>query len=162
MSLNTIELKPQLIADLYPETLVASPGTSTPAAPRPRFLGKNEKKIMVIVAYEGMPFLPDPAFNFLTNILSACKLSIADIAIVNKTSMDPSLLPPLMEELEARHVLLFGAAPLTIGLPINFPQFQLQQFNKRTYLYSPTLEELENDKTIKMKLWNCLKAAFGL
>jgi hypothetical protein len=162
MSLNTIKLKPQLIADLYPETLVASIGGSTSSASRPRFLGNNEKNIMVIVAYEGMPFLPDPAFNLLTSILSACKLSIADIAIVNKTSMDPDHLLPLMEELEARYVLLFGAAPLTIGLPINFPQFQLQQFNKRTYLYSPTLEELENDKAIKMKLWNCLKAAFGL
>lgn len=162
MSLNSIELKPQMIADLYPETLVASPGGSTASVSRPRFLGNNEKKIMVIVAYEGMPFLSDPAFNFLTSILSACKLSIADIAIVNKTSMDPALLPPLVEELEARYVLLFGAAPLTIGLPINFPQFQLQQFNKRTYLYSPTLEELENDKAIKMKLWSCLKAAFGL
>jgi hypothetical protein len=30
------------------------------------------------------------------------------------------------------------------------------------YLYSPSLSELEKDKTLKSKLWNALKMLFGI
>ena len=57
---------------------------------------------------------------------------------------------------------MLGVDPLSTGLPINFPQFQLQLFDKRTYLYAPTLEDLEKDKTLKQRLWTCLKTMFEL
>jgi hypothetical protein len=106
--------------------------------------------------------LSDEELPFLTNILSACKLSLADVAIVNIHSLEEKEIEKTIEPLEPKTVLLFGITPLTIDLPINFPQFQLQQFNKRTYLYSPGLQELANDKTLKLQLWNCLKNLFGL
>ncbi len=59
-------------------------------------------------------------------------------------------------------MILFGVPPLSIDLPINFPPFQLQAFNKRTYLYSPALAELEQDKALKGKLWGCLKTLFEI
>jgi hypothetical protein len=125
-------------------------------------LGKNAKNIVLLVSNDTVPFLQDDELSFLTNILSACKLSLVDVAIVNIHSVKKDEVETLIEPLAPKHVLLFGIAPLSIDLPINFPQFQLQPFNKRTYLYSPDLKSLEANKDLKLKLWNSLKSLFGL
>ena len=173
MSLNTIKLDPQLLADLYPDQLIDSGTTTAPEMSEesierraeekksPNFLGNNGKKILVLVSHETVPFLPDDELNFLTSILAACKLSMADIAIANIHTMDEGTIDSLVET-ESRNVLLFGPGPSDIGLPINFPRFQLQQFNKRNYLHAPTLSELERDKEQKKQLWISLKKLFGL
>ena len=178
MSLNQIQLTNQLLSHLYPDVLIETdmPGT----APLPRvgepsaspqkqapttsvkFLGNNAKHIALLVNYSTVPFVPDGDLSFLTNILSACKLSLADVALLNIHSMEEGSMENVLETMEARSIILFGIPPLAIGLPINFPQFQLQAFNNRTYLYSPSLKELEAEKALKLKLWNNLKTLFGL
>jgi len=163
MSLNQIQLTNQQLANLYPDVLVESTAASpVPKQQSVKFLGKNAKNIVLLVSNDTVPFLPDDQLSFLTNILSACKLSLADVAIVNIHSVDKDEVETLIEPLAPKNVLLFGIAPLSIDLPINFPQFQLQAFNKRTYLYSPDLKSLETNKELKLKLWNSLKSLFGL
>ena len=66
-----------------------------------------------------------------------------------------------MEE-ESKTVLLFDVTPASIGLPIHFPNFQVQHFNKRIYLCCPALGEIEKDTTMKKQLWNSLKTVFSL
>jgi hypothetical protein len=161
MSLNQIQLNPRMLVDLYSNTLQQTSATSVPEYPEPGHLGNNQKSILVLVSYPSLPFLPDTERSFLMSILAACKLGLDDIAILNIHRTVPDALPDGLG-IEARTVLLFGIDPLSIGLPINFPQFQLQQFNKRTYLYSPSLSELEKDKALKLKLWNSLKSLFGI
>lgn len=161
MSLNNIQLQPQLMADLYKHSLLQSSTTSVPDSAVVKYLGKNLKNTLVIVQQPLVPFLKDEELAFLTNILSACKLSLADIAILNCNGLPVETLQNEIES-NAKTIILFGIDPLSIGLPINFPFFQLQQFNNRMYLYSPSLEEIENDKTLKMKLWNALKNLFGI
>lgn len=128
----------------------------------PKFLGNNGKNIAILVRHAEVPFLPDGELAFLTNILSACRLGLGDVAITNVWGMETEEITQVMESLGARTVLLFGIAPLETGLPIAFPHFQAQQFNKRTYLYSPTLAEIESDKNVKAKLWACLKNLFAI
>jgi len=45
---------------------------------------------------------------------------------------------------------------------MNFPHFQQQKFTGITFLFSPSLNELENDKLLKSKLWICLKQIFNI
>ena len=162
MSLNNMTLPPSLLAELYTNTLIEPKVSTLPEPENISFLGKNEKRITMIVAHEKLPFLPDKELNFLTSILTACKLSLADIAIVNQYSNSQGNMQEALEKLEARQVILFGVPPLTIGLPMNFPPFQIQNFDRRTYLFSPPLDELESNKETKQKLWSCLKNMFGL
>jgi hypothetical protein len=108
------------------------------------------------------PFLSDAGLQFLTSILSACRLSLADVAIINTHKLPVEQLSARIEELNPSKVLLFGLEPLQINLPMNFPIFQLQAFNNRMYLQSPTLEQLEKDKTLKQRLWTCLKTLFEI
>ena len=161
MSLNTIQLHPQLLADLYPDQLIENLTTTVPEKTVQNYLGHNAKKILLLVKYPSAPYLPDGELSFLTTILSACKLSLADIAIANIQNMSQTELENLIDK-EAVTVLQFGIEPSVIGLPVHFPQFQTQQFNKRTYLHAPTLSELEKNKELKKQLWNSLKKLFGL
>jgi hypothetical protein len=58
--------------------------------------------------------------------------------------------------------LLFDTSPAAISLPMSFPYYQLQSFAGSTFLYAPSLKELENDRVEKSKLWVCLKRLFNL
>lgn len=171
MSLNGINLNNQMLADLYANVLVqttpsntASVTTSTPVPePQPlKFLGKNTRHIVLLVHNQEVPFLTDGELNFLTNILSACKLSLADVAIVNIKGWQPTEVLDRLAPLEPQSILMFGLAPTDVDLPVNFPPFRLQPFGGRTYLHAPTLEELEKEKALKMNLWNALKTLFNI
>ena len=158
MGLNNIQLKPNVLADLYKNSLIETNATEVKLV---KYLGDNQKNILVIVSHHSVPFLTDPELNFLTTVLGACKLGIADIGIINRSHCEVTDLQNIINT-EGRNVLLFGTEPLTIGLPINFPAFQLQAFNNRTYLHAPSLSQIESDKALKARLWNSLKAMFRI
>jgi hypothetical protein len=150
----------------------AAPLPSTPsAAPLPstsaplKFLGGNRRNITLLVNSTGTPFLPDNHLAFLTKILAACHLTIADVAIVNHAAAAVTI-TALRQQLQPKTVLLFGLEPTTIRLPINFPVFKLQSYDDCTYLSAPALDQLVPDtdesKLEKSKLWVCLKALFNV
>jgi hypothetical protein len=162
MSLNNLILEPRVLADLYPSSIVTGKTSSSADIQPIKLLGKHQKNILVLVSNESLPFLSDGELSFLTSVLSACKLSLADIALCNIYSLSPVEKSGLAGELDSQQVLLFGLGPMDIDLPINFPQFQLQPFNGKTYLSAPPLSVLETDKSQKLKLWNSLKNLFSL
>jgi hypothetical protein len=49
-----------------------------------------------------------------------------------------------------------------LKLPVFFPHFQVQGHNSITYISSPDLAVIENDKAAKHKLWQSLKKAFSI
>lgn len=162
MGLNNIELSPLLLAELYPSTLIETI-SETSKAPAIKFLGKNQKNILILVSKKETAFLEDEELEFLSTVLAACKLSIADIAIVNIQNLSSTTLyKDLITYFNSYVVLLFNVAPDQIDLPFKFPHFQLQKFDQQTYLSAPDLKEIENEKSLKAKLWNCLKNLFGL
>jgi len=161
MGLNNIQLKPSVVADLYKNSLIESGSTVVPEVNGIKYLGSNQKNILVIVSHQSVPFLPDAELSFLTTVLAACKLSIADIGILNLFHNQISDVQNFVNA-EAKNILLFGVEPLSIGLPINFPAFQLQAFNNRAYLHAPALLQIEKDKALKTRLWTSLKAMFRI
>lgn len=181
MDLNHIELPAFAIADLYRSNLVGSsdqltgekvtnddavleknlPVEATEQEEYPS-LGNNRKNILLIVYHKEVLHLPDEELHFLTGILTACKLSIDDVAILNLNNHPGADYKQLAAHFKCRTVLLFGVEPARLGLPMNFPHFQQQAFANITYLFSPALVDLENDKLLKSKLWVCLKRIFGV
>jgi hypothetical protein len=147
------------------------PSTVTNAAPPPtepstyKFLGNNRKQVAIVVHSPGTPFLPDNQLQFLTKILEACRMNIGDIAIVNAASA-PVAITALRQQLSPTVVLLFGLEPVALKLPINFPVFRLQPYDACTYLSVPALSLLvqnsEESKLLKSKLWICLKTLFNV
>ena len=162
MNLNDIVLNPYMLTELYPDVLIQSQNKNIAIEPDLKYLGQNAKRIALLINNPSVPFLTDSEFSFLTSILTACKLSLADVALLNIYKTEPDAILVQLNKLNSDKVIMLGVDPLSPGLPINFPQFQLQLFDKRTYLYAPTLEDLEKDKTLKQRLWTCLKTMFEL
>ena len=86
MSLNNISLSAQLIADLYPASLIEQL-TPIHIPDTIKFLGNNKKNILVLVSKDSITFLENDELDFLSSILVACKLSLADVAIININSL---------------------------------------------------------------------------
>jgi len=133
--------------------------------PQYKFLGKNNRKITIVVQSPNVPFLPDNQLSFLTKILEACRMNIGDVAIVNAATT-PVNITTLRQQLEPAVVLLFGLEPPAIKLPINFPVFKIQPYDNCSYLAGPPLTQLvqqsEESKLLKSKLWVCLKSLFNV
>ena len=149
--------------DLYKNSLIdLRTAVTAPAAGKTgiAFLGNNQQQVTIIVNEAATIYLPDEDLNFLMGVLGACKLSMSDVALVNiakKGQLDYKL---IAEELKAEKVLLFGVEPSALQLPLQFPFYQIQQYNHQVYLSSPALGIIATDKAEKTKLWNCLKQIF--
>lgn len=124
-------------------------------------LGGNKKNILIVVQNELVPYLPDAELEFLSAILSACRLGIADVAIVNLHQY-PQPYASLLRQFNSRQVLLLGVTPQAVDLPFHFPYFQLQQFDGCTYLSALPLNVISENRDLKMQLWSCLKNMFGI
>jgi hypothetical protein len=157
--------EPAMALAATPTSTPASTTSSTPAPPAYKYLGRNQKRITIIVQSPGIAFLPDDQLNVLTKMLEACRMNIGDVAIVNHINT-PIVITTLKEQLNPSIVLLFGIQPVEIRLPINFPTFKIQAYDECTYLYAPPLSELvpptAESKLLKSKLWICLKDLFGV
>lgn len=165
MSLNKVQLTSNLIADLYHNVLLEATATAVPevvSLPAYPSLGGNAKNILVVVAKPGDAYLPDAELTFLTSVLAACKLSLADIALVNYERIEEKDYQQLIGFFNSKTVLLFHIDPLTFGLPVNFPPFQVQSFSGSTYLHAPDLGHIEKEVGLKKSLWNALKNIFSI
>ncbi len=179
MDLNHFELPAGLVASLYRRSLVDTgenttatdiriPATGTAETVLPLTgqkwvsLGNNQKNILIIVQHDPLIPLPDEDLQFLTDILSACKLGMDDVALINLSGYSAISYKEIIKHFKSRTVFLFGTEPSAFGLPMSFPHFQVQSFTGISFLYSPPLGDFSNDKVLKSKLWVCLKRIFGI
>jgi hypothetical protein len=189
MNLNTIELPDFIVREWYKDTLLTPPQPSpqappeisptnppvppsstkpaVPPTPVPslKYLGSNRLHIILLVHAPDTPFLPDNQLAFLTKLLEACRLTLADVAIVNNAAT-PVTIVEVRLQLQPKTTLLFGLEPSALRLPINFPMFKPLDYDGCTYLSAPSLDQLlpnsEESKLLKSKLWVCLKTIFAV
>lgn len=185
MSLNDILLPGIVIEELYKNVLLHEPsaassepdkrsekgsgtfplskGASSPETLKTPYLGKNIKHITILVHYPSDVYIPEEQLTFLSNILKACELTIADIAIVN-VAMHAIDITTLLTELATEKLLVFRNYPL-----FNLPgePFTVTSLNEKIpILTAPALETVngatDENKVFKSKLWNCLKQLFDM
>lgn len=179
MALNNIRLNSTLLTELFKHSLVESTESSPKKSPSGaskkaeiinsnsattewKYLGEYRKNILLIVRYPDTTYLPDVQLNFLTSVLGACKLSLADVAILNISHAPSGLYKDVQGKFKSTTSILLGIAPQEFEMPLNFPEFQVQPFNHCTFLHTPVLEKLETDKVLKSKFWVCLRKIFGV
>jgi hypothetical protein len=172
MSLNSIKFEPTDIAALYKNSLVEintkqpvlipSDTNSEPLAKEWKYLGENKKKTLVIVRNADAVHIPDKQLSFLTKLLAACSLDLTDVAVFNFQDHNSSEFNEILNFFKPKVVLLFAVEPGDFGLPMIFPQFQLQGYKDAMFVSSPSLDVIEPDKSLKGKLWVCLKKIFNL
>lgn len=121
----------------------------------------NLQKRDILVIVNAQQPMTEKQNTFLQSILNACKLESSLVNIIHTASSQFGDYKKLSNTFGAKKVLIFGIEPSSISLPMNFPAFQLQVFQKVEYLWSPSLEELETDKAKKLSLWNALQKLFN-
>lgn len=178
-----IELPDFAIAEIFAESLVlVEENTSAVAVKkekpaenvRPKavavsekkfYLGDNLKKIAVLVNDRNNIFLDDESLAQLTKILTACKITIADIALINIAN-SPINYAALKETLTPAVFLFFGVDAIAVELPFTIPYYQVQHYAESKFIFSPALASItgnsEDEKKEKLKLWNGLKKIFGI
>jgi hypothetical protein len=177
MDLNNIELPSSVIVELYHSSLIGEneivaekkitkeitpPISVLKNTATWKSLGDNRKNILIMVNNSDAVHIPDNELSFLTGVLGACKLNMGDVAIVNRNNHLEASYKELTSFFKSKIVFLFDIEPAAFGLPMNFPHYQIQAFAGNSFLFSPSLKELENDKVEKSKLWVSLKRLFNL
>lgn len=127
-----------------------------------KFLGKNAKNILLIIAEKDHAFLGDEELSFLMNILNACGISMQDVALVNAQDNDAVVYDNLNDQFTPDKIIFLGTEPHLLDFPIQIPTYKIQQYNKQQYLTAPSLQILSSDTAEKKKLWMVLKEMFGI
>ena len=171
-----------VIAKLYKDNLVVVPTSDEPALPcktpakdreintmveKPQWtwLGGNKQNISIVVDDADNIFISEKKLQFLSDILSACKFDVNDVAIIN-IAKTPASFDQITEAAKSRYLLLFGADAKKILLPQPLNLFENKVMKNVSCLNSPSLETLmqpaSETKTLKGKLWRALQIMFQI
>jgi hypothetical protein len=177
MGINQIRLSAESIAALYPEALVAEKDTDQPVNnfktgltqnkkdPGYSWLGKNLLSICFLVNYPDVDFIPDDQLVFLQKILTACKISLNDIALIN-TNRAPVEWQVLKTSFQPGIVFFWGDPPVITGLKQNFPDMTISTWENIQILPVMQSELMSRDNPrgldLKRNLWISLKKLFNL
>ncbi|WP_298709254.1 hypothetical protein [Chitinophaga sp.] len=165
MSLERLQLDPFLLAQMYHQPIIPEEITAVPAeakaVPEIKYLGENQKNILLLIQNEREAYLSEETFNLLANILNACKLGMQDVALVNTANYPGIRLQDYLQKIPARQVINFAIEPASLGLPPTQP-YQTTAFNGLPVLYSDDLQLIATDKALKGRLWMGLKQLFGI
>ncbi|MEO6838988.1 MAG: hypothetical protein ABI261_01000 [Ginsengibacter sp.] len=165
MSLDNIQLSNNERRMLYAKNLVGTnkkvEGQKVSNEIKINSLGENQRNILFLVTDAENKFLPDNEMDMLSNLITACKLSMADIALVNcfNTSLNYR---QLTAHFQPTKILMFGISTSDLELPFSIPFFQIQQFQEQLYVTAPPLTNFLKNKDLKMQLWTSLQKLFLL
>ena len=149
-------LPAELIASLYRDILIDD-----------QEVQKNEKngqhvesKNTLILVNQTDSQLNEKQSAFLSAILKACKMELHEVNLICCKSSNCPTYQELNSTLSPKNIIAFGLTPTDIALPMVFPAFQIQSCENVKYTIAPLLEEIEQDKSLKMKLWGTLQQLF--
>ena len=150
------QLPDELIVALYKNVLI-DPGSFEK---KEQELDQFEPKEILILVKSESAIPNEKQTTFLSAILKALKLELSNVNLICSGSNDFRPYQELTKRLKPNKIILFGISPSEFSLPMHFPLFQIQSFEKIKYLCAPTLEEIESEKSLKMTLWQTLQQLF--
>ena len=166
MTIDNIHLTDFLCQNLFKNNLIGQEDVEeTPAKSEKKIishLGLNQKRILFLVNNVDHKYLEDAEMEMLTNLLTAIKLSVADIVLVNYAHCAPVTYEDLITEFKSEKLLIFGISTSDLKLPFNVPDFQIQKFQQQTYLFNPSMSDILKEVDLKKNLWNSLKKLFSI
>jgi hypothetical protein len=130
-----------------------------------KYLGEHQQGVTVIVKDDLAVYLNENDLNLLTSILKACKLNLADIALVNVAQQKLSL-HQILETLPSKLVIIFEVSGAELKMKLPTTLYKSVQLGDTYLLFSNSLANMQGTdqlaKVEKSKLWNVLKQLFQL
>ncbi len=171
MGFENIQFNKEQIADLFGSRLVITgppdntlhkteqPDKNPVPISVPGLTGKNKKQFLWLVEETSHPYLSDADFQFLTDVLTACKMNMEDIALVNLAKNAFSF-EELLTNLAPKHLVV--STVNDHRLPFQTADYLVQQQAGYQLCCTEPLAEIRSDKTKKSKLWLALKQMLSL
>ena len=186
MKVEKTILPPAVLVSLYKDSLVLAekeikpiqiaenklPGKEQQTIPEAtemaspiKYLGDHHKKILVVVNDPESVYLNETDFILLTSILNACKLTIADIALINLAKKNFSL-HQILTQVPSDFVLVFDINPMQLKIKLPTKLYTPILLGETQLLFSNNLSLMQGidqaSKIEKTKLWSALKIIFKL
>lgn len=152
--------------DIY---LVRTEELSVEAAPLPvlaetrvapatvfKYLGKNQKNVLILVNDGGNEVSSESGRELLRNLVKAMQLTANDFALLNYFSYTDVQFEELISFFNSRLVLIFGVSPAQLGLN-DQPQHSIGSHGTIQLVFTGRLDQLAGDQDGKKKLWTSLK-----
>ena len=166
MSLDNLKLPIELLTQLYRESLVqldyTKPNKEKIQEKKFSILGNNQKNILLVVKDSSSLHLNDKDFQFLTGILNACKLNMADIALLNIFHYTETDFNDISETFSPTYLILFQVEGEAVNLPTSSIAYEIVQNKNIQFLSAPSLRFISENTDEKKKLWAALKKIFNL
>jgi hypothetical protein len=160
------EIKPVQIAEnkLPGKKQQTIPEATEMASPI-KYLGDHHKKILVVVNDPESVYLNETDFILLTSILNACRLTIADIALINIGNQKASL-HEMLTKLPSLLVIAFDIDAKALKIKLPSALYKTTPLGETNLLFSAALSSMQGSsvdaKKEKGKLWTVLKQIFQL
>jgi hypothetical protein len=143
MSTDKTILSTSVLVDLYKDNLVVIEAIKVEKWEGPiKSLGEHNKKITVIVNDPNSVHLNENDFILLTSILNACRLTIADIALIN-IGKQPVGLHQILQELPSTLVLSFAVDPTQLKVKLPSTVYKVTQLGETHILFSNALSTMQ-------------------
>ena len=130
-----------------------------------KYLGEHLKQVTIIVKDELAVYLNENDLTLLSSILSACKLTLADIALINVAQQKLSL-HEILNVLPSKLVMIFDVSSTTLKIKLPTTLYKSIQLGDTYLLFSNSLSLMQGgDQSAKLekgKLWAILKHLFQL
>lgn len=130
-----------------------------------KYLGEHLKQVTIIVKDELAVYLNENDLTLLSSILSACKLTLADIALINVAQQKLSL-HEILNVIPSKLVMIFDVNSTTLKIKLPTTLYKSIQLGDTYLLFSNSLSLMQGgDQSAKLekgKLWAILKSLFQL
>ncbi|SMO37438.1 hypothetical protein [Solitalea koreensis] len=127
------------------------------------YLGDNNRYVVVLVNYPNHEYIADGDKEFLLKVISALKMDLKDIAIVNMAKYPSASLTEL-------HAFFAGNKIISFNIDLNnslFKEIELTPYAIKDHLEmkilaAEALNIIGEDNARKKSLWNALKIMFNV
>lgn len=128
------------------------------------YLGENNKYVLVLVNYPDSKHITDKDKEFFLKVISALKLTIEDVAVLNYAHYVSADINALKEYFSCSRIITFGLPPSSaVFRNLNMQDYSVTNVYGVSLLpASDTLRIIESDKNKKIVLWNALKLLFNV
>lgn len=125
------------------------------------YLGENRRFILILVNYPEEKYLPEAEKAYLAKILSAVKLDLEDVALLNYAHYPGSKYAELKDFFAFNSLLLFGVGPNLLQIPGPVLPYHLGLVEGVKILAADSTEVFRPDAGKKKSLWEELKKVFS-
>ncbi|WP_256013299.1 hypothetical protein [Desertivirga xinjiangensis] len=148
----------EAVKDVSQTNIRESQAESPAPPPQPSFdyLGENNKYFLLLVDYPGHQVMAPKELEALQSILTAKKMSLGDVAVMNVATNPAASLQQLKTFFACSKVVLFGLNPERFGLPALSPN-KISEHEGIQLLNTFNFSEMLNDVEKKKIFWNVMK-----